>query len=231
MKSSAALLCLLSLFGAFAVAQTQVSNGTQSKPRLVPASAAYTLSETPSRGEPKLPVIDEKACPLSNRRDSAPDPMRTKLVKSEPLYSTWEEKRVPLATLKAGEEITIWHGVNLIREPDKVRVLRPSRADENPLLRPGEVVQGYGFRGDGTYMIWAKGVWTGDYHQQVVTKGSGCGFTDKSRCEFQIVENGIREWWVQVKTGKGVTGWVLAGKSIHDKTWSDANFGALCGND
>jgi len=176
-------------------------------------------------------VIDDKACPLSNRGGGAPDSISKKIVKTEPIYSSWEEKRVLVGTLKSGEAVTVARGVNLIREPDKVRVLRPSRADENPLLRPGEVVQGYGFRGDGTYMIWAKGVWTGDYHDEVATKGSGCVFADKSRCEFQIVENGIREWWVQVRTGEGVTGWVLAGKSIHDKPWSDANFGVLCVND
>jgi hypothetical protein len=55
-----------------------------------------------------------------------------------------------------------------------------------------------------------------------------CGFADKSECSFSISKRGVQEWWVQVKTSSGLTGWVLASKNVHEKSWSDANFGDLC---
>jgi hypothetical protein len=55
-----------------------------------------------------------------------------------------------------------------------------------------------------------------------------CGFGDKSECTFAISKRGVQEWWVQVKTSSGLTGWVLASKNVRDKSWSDSNFGNLC---
>jgi uncharacterized protein YgiM (DUF1202 family) len=43
-----------------------------------------------------------------------------------------------------------------------------------------------------------------------------------------ITKNGVKEWWVQVKTGSGSSGWVLADKSTGDKHWNSGNFSNLC---
>ena len=42
-----------------------------------------------------------------------------------------------------------------------------------------------------------------------------------------MIQNGVKEWWVQVKTGRGLIGWVLAAKVTHDENW-DGAFGGLC---
>lgn len=73
--------------------------------------------------EPKLPVIDYKACPGASR--SLP---QTKIVRNDNVYSTWKYKRVPLATLRAGDELTVLAGLNVIREPDTA-VFKQSRPD------------------------------------------------------------------------------------------------------
>jgi hypothetical protein len=198
----------------------------------VSAAKTYTLVDTPSRTEPKLPAVDLKACPLSNRVDGEPDPIAEKIVKTEPMYSTWEDKRVVAGTLKVGESVTVWHGVNVIREPDKARVLQASQANDGlPALQPGDSVLGYGTRGDGSYIFWAKGAWSSSYYENVIAKGSWCGFADKSQCNIEIIENGIDEWWVQVRTVSGLTGWVRASKNVHGKSSLDANFGSMCSGD
>lgn len=61
-----------------------------------------------------------------------------------------------------------------------------------------------------------------------MAKGGGCGFAEKTSCTIAIVKNGVKEWWVQVKTGSGFTGWVLARKSDGDKSWDSGNFEDLC---
>lgn len=221
MKRCALLLAVSLILGALALAQNPGSS-----------TARYTLAHTPSRTEPKLPVADLKACPLSNRVDGAPDPISMKITKAEPMYSTWEDARVPVGTLKVGEDVTVWSGTNVIREPDKAQILQPSQPDgDAPALKPGEGILGYGLRGNGDYVFWAKGTWFEEYYESEGDLKGGCGFADKSQCTFALIKRGIQEWWVKVKTGTGLTGWVLAGKHVHENAWSDANFGDLCSGD
>ena len=197
---------------------------------VVAAAQRTPVSKTgdPSASEPKLPVIDDKACPVSSRADGAPEPIPRKIERNGRMYSSWERKRVSVGRLKVGEEVTVLSGVNVIREPDKVRVLQPSSPGEVPPLKAGEEVLGYGFRDGGDYVLWAKGVWYTQYYEFRGGMNGECGFRDTSECSFAISKPGVQEWWVQVKTGSGLVGWVLASKSVHDKTWSDANFGDLC---
>jgi hypothetical protein len=182
-----------------------------------------------SPSEPRLPVIDDKACPGPSRRtDGVLEPIRIKLEHNGQMYSSWDSNRVSAGTLKVGEEVTVLSGVNVIREPDTVRVLQPSLPGEDPPLKPGDEVLGYGLRGDGNYVFWAKGVWYTQYYESEGDLRGGCGFADKSQCSFAISKRGVQEWWVRVKTKSGLTGWVLASKNVHDKAWKDANFGDLC---
>ncbi len=193
------------------------------------AQTTYTKTDEPSPNEPKLPVVDSKACPGPSRRvDGVTEPVAVRIQKTEPMYSTWEEKRTAVATLKVGEEVKVWAGVNVVREPNKARVLQPSEPDEKPVLKPGDEILNYGFRGDGNYVFWAQGVWFTEYYENEGDLKGACGFADKSLCTFAFFKKGVQEWWVQVKTNSGVTGWVLASKQTRDKTWSDANFGDLC---
>ena len=183
----------------------------------------------PSTSEPKLPVIDNRACPGPSRRaDGVLEPFQMKLEHNGRMYSSWKRNRVSVATLKVGEEVSVLSGVNVIREPDKVRALQPSEPGEDPPLKLGDEVLGYGLRGDGNYVLWAKGVWYTQYYEFEGGMNGECGFRDKSECTFAISKRGVQEWWVHVKTSSGLTGWVLASKNVHDKSWRDANFGNLC---
>jgi len=178
--------------------------------------------------EPTLPVIDEKACPISNRTDGVLERILKKVKHSDQVYSSLEATRVLVGSLTVGEEVTVLSDANVIREPDKVRVLQPSRAREEPSLKSGEVVLGYALRGDGNYVFWAKGVWYTQYYEFEAGTNGGCGFADKSMCSFAILQRGVQEWWVHVKTNDGLTGWVQASRNLHGKSWSDANFDDLC---
>jgi len=175
---------------------------------------------------PKPPVVDDNACPGPSRRtDGVLEPVQIKIKRSDEIYSSWKPDRVPVATTKAGEDLSVLSGVNVIREPDKIRVLQPGK---DPSLQPGDEVLGYGLRGDGNYVFWAKGVWYTLYYEFEGDLKGGCGFADKTDCTFAISSKGVLEWWVKVKTSTGLTGWALASKNVHNKTWSDPNFSDLC---
>jgi hypothetical protein len=189
-----------------------------------PKSAESSISE------PKLPVIDYDACPGKGR--IVPD---LKIKQAERTYSSWQDKRVSIGTLKTGEEVTALAGVNVIREPDRALIKQSgveSLAREKGVsLKSGDVVFRYGNHADGYSDFWTRGVWYTEYWEEIVVKDGWCGFADKSECTVEIVKNGVREWWVQVKTSNGSTGWVLARKSSGDKTWSSGDFGHLCNAD
>ncbi|MGC2246827.1 MAG: hypothetical protein WA609_09515 [Terriglobales bacterium] len=190
---------------------------------------AITKTGDPSRSEPKLPVIDDKGCPDTNRRtDGVIEPIQMKLEHNCQIYSSWNAKRVLVAKLKPGEAVSVLSGIDVIREPDQVRVLQPSGSDDVPRLKAGDEVLGYGLRGDGDYVFWAKGVWYTQYYELEGDLNGGCGFADKRECSFAILKKGVQEWWVHVKTSSGLTGWMLAGKVTREKSWSDANFSDLC---
>ena len=186
----------------------------------------FSRTGEPSISEPRPPVIDDKACPDPYRADGAPQPVQ-KIKRNDRLYSSWGGKRVSVGTLKVGDQVTVLSGVNVIREPDKVRVLQPSPPGEVPPLKPGEEVLGYGLRDGGDYVFWAKGVWYTEYYEFEGDLKGGCGFRD-GMCSFAISKRGIHEWWVHVKTSSGLVGWVLAGKNVHNKSWQDGNFYDLC---
>jgi hypothetical protein len=64
---------------------------------------------------------------------------------------------------------------------------------------------------------------------EAVAEKGRCGFGvfGQGGCSIDIVKDGVSEWWVQVRTSSGVTGWVLAEKFNGDKR-SYGNFSNLC---
>jgi hypothetical protein len=82
--------------------------------------------------------------------------------------------------------------------------------------------------GEGDANIWAKGVWHRGYSlwTAIEKNGSGCGSKDK--CDSKVIEDGIMELWVQVKTRTGLTGWVLDHKLTRGVFWDSGVFGQLC---
>jgi hypothetical protein len=193
---------------------------------LVLAALATAQQTMPSKSaksnvpEPKLPVIDYKACPGKGR--VVPD---VKVERDDQIYSSWEDKRVLVGALKAGEDVTVLAGVNVIREPDRALIKQP---DADLSLKAGDEVLLYGFHRDGNYDAWAKGVWFTYFYENIAGKGDSCGFADKGQCNLVIIKNGVSEWWVQVKTNTGSTGWTPAFKFMGEKRWTSGNFGDLC---
>jgi hypothetical protein len=93
----------------------------------------------------------------------------------------------------------------------------------------GDQVLLYGLHPDGNIDAWAKGVWGTYFYENVAGKADACGFADKSRCNLVVIKDGVSEWWVQVKTSTGLTGWMLAVRLAGDeRSWRSGNFGDLC---
>ncbi len=189
------------------------------------ATAQQTSVSKPAKSsipEPKLPVIDYNACPGKGRCVD-----HFKISREDPMFSSWEDKRVSVGALKVGEEVTVLAGVNVIREPDRGLINHPPYGSS---LKPGDLVLRYGFHAVGESDFWAKGTWFTVNFEDIEEKGSFCGF-GKNQCTVVITKNGVQEWWVQVKTDGGLTGWVLARKSTGDKGRASDNFSQLCGLD
>lgn len=173
---------------------------------------------------PELPVIDHKACPGDGRIVSG-----WKIERDDRMYSSFEDKRTVVGKLKAGEEVTVLGGANVVREPDTAIIKYVGPSEYTASLKVGDVALGYGVEADANVLFWAKGTWFREWIETVAYKGE-CGFTSgfgRGGCVINIVRHGISEWWVQVKTSSGLTGWVLAEKFNGDEGWS-GNFSDLC---
>jgi len=173
---------------------------------------------------PKLPVIDDKACP--GKGQTVQD---VELTQNYKVYSSWQEKRRQIGTLKAGEAVTVLDGVNVVRKPDKAVIKYVGPDEESLSLKVGDVAFGYGIEADADDVFWAKGTWFAQWDEGVGEKGH-CGFTmgfGPGGCTIDIVEYGKRDWWVKAKSSSGLTGWVLAARVNGDKHWF-ANFYPLC---
>ena len=181
------------------------------------AAAQQNDSATSSNiPQPKLPVIDYDACP--GKGNSIPN---VKLVKDDLIYSSPDKGKL-VARLSAGDTVTVLAGANVVRQPDKAVIKNASHADTRwPPLKAGDIVLSYGWHVDGNMVFWAKGAWFQEDTEAVAEKGA-CGFTSgfgPSGCTIDIVKDGIIEWWVQVKTSNGVSGWVLAVRYNDDNRW------------
>jgi hypothetical protein len=166
--------------------------------------------------EPKLPVVDYDACPGTGSPISD-----VKLVRDDLIYSSPNGGNL-VAKLSAGEKVTVLAGANVIRQPDRavIRYVSPN-GSSSPPLKVGDVVLGYGWHVDGNMVFWAKGVWFDDDIEAIAEKGV-CGFTSGfglGGCTVDIIKDGVIEWWVQVKTGSGVTGWTSAVRYNKDNRW------------
>ena len=173
---------------------------------------------------PKLPVIDDKACP--GKGQTVPNVEFTQDYK---MYSSWQDNRRQIGRLKAGESVMVLDGINVVREPDKAVIKYVGPDEESLSLKVGDVALGYGIEADANDIFWAKGIWFAEWDEGVAVKGH-CGFRSGfslGGCTIDIVEYGRRDWWVHIKSSRGLTGWVLAARFDGDKHWF-VNFYPLC---
>jgi hypothetical protein len=168
--------------------------------------------------EPRLPVVEITRC-LVNARTSVP-------IKAEsPLYSTWQNGRTKIAVLKAKDTVALLGGFTITLVPDKIVVTKPmSELD----LKSGDIILRYQSLGEGEANFWTKGVWheDGNLWTTIEKNGGGCRAVDT--CNSKVIEDGIQERWVQVKTHSGSIGWVLEFKNTHGAYYFNAVFGQLC---
>jgi len=202
--------------GAFLLFAALVAASQNSGPKSSKAPAA----------EPKLPVVEFDACGSPNPSINSGKPVPHKLQADDRLYSSWEDSRTFVRGLASGTEVTQIGAVNIIREPN--RGVITGNVDES--LRPlvlGDEVLGYGLRSDGYISFWGKGVSFTEYYENIAVKGA-CGFADKTQCHINITKPGVQEWWLQLKTSDGVTGWILGLKQSGDKVSYGPNAGYAC---
>ncbi|MBZ5613008.1 MAG: hypothetical protein LAO23_03285 [Acidobacteriia bacterium] len=66
-----------------------------------------------------------------------------KISQADRIYRSWRNKGKSIGTLKAGGEVTVLGGLNVVREPDTA-VIKYVGPDEPSLLKVGDVALGYG---------------------------------------------------------------------------------------
>ena len=162
-----------------------------------PMIAYGQSTAAPAAPEPALPVIDLNACPFEGCR------FGTWLVtRKTTVYDTWKRSRKIQGRLEKGTAVTALTGVHITLRPDRIKV---TRAIAGLGVHPGDIILRYMYIGEGFADIWAKGRWSKEYDCSFVTEadGSGCA----RDCSANVVAAGRKEWWVNVKGPKGVTGW------------------------
>jgi hypothetical protein len=198
---------------------------------LLLATLVATVSQTSVRrsgksAAPRLPAVDFDACGSPNPSIHSGKPLPFKLEADGRLYSSWQDSRAFVRSLARGTEVTMIGAVNITREPDRGVITGEVDQSLRPLTQ-GDKVLGYGLHSDGFISFWGKGVWFTEYEDNIALKGS-CGFADKTECHVNITSPGVQEWWMQLKTSDGVTGWILGLKQNGDKVSYGPNAGYAC---
>jgi len=152
-------------------------------------------SLTPQRApKPVLPKIDKNACPFEGCHFGV-----WRATGTVQLFSSWTEDRKPVATLSKGEGVAAITGVHITVKPSELKVTMPI---PDYGLKPGDIVYGYMYKGEGVFSAWFNGYWVEDFDGSGVA-GAGCN----RNCNAKLLREGRVEWWVQVKMKDGTTGW------------------------
>jgi hypothetical protein len=150
---------------------------------------------------PKLPKIDEKASPFeccTFRQWTVNRP--------SVLYNTWRAGRKRIAGLAKGQKVEGLDGVHVTFSPDRVRVIRdvPEAG-----MKAGDEALRYMYHGEAFAQFWSKGQYYDSLGLSIRGDGSQSGDCF-GECDSELILRGKKEWWVQVRTDTGASGWVLA---------------------
>jgi len=163
-------------------------------PGLLAAPQVDPLLNPQKAPKPTLPKIDEKACPFEGCQFgpwTATDQVQ--------LFSTWKKDRKPLVTISKGEAVTAITGVHVTFEPSEIKVTAPMPAYG---LKPGDMIYGYMYKCEGVFSAWCNGYWVEDFDGSGIAE-AGCN----RNCNARLLKDGRTEWWVEIKTNDGTTGW------------------------
>jgi len=159
------------------------------------------LAQDSPASAPSLPVIDYNACPFEGCTFG-----KWIVTRETSLFSTWREGREALGvTLKKEQIVTGLTGVHITYEPDRILI---REAIPELRVQPGDIILRYMYHGEGFCDLWAKGQWKKEYDCTFITElnHGGC----LRDCAATASSEGKKEWWVQVKTPQGATGWSKA---------------------
>jgi hypothetical protein len=171
---------------------------------LLATLALAQQSPAPSGSEPTLPVIDYNACPFEGCTFG-----KWKVTKQSTVYSSWRERRTEIARIKPGDGVLGLTGVHITRRPDRILV---KAAIPNMELKPGDVILRYMYLGEGFANIWYNGAWHKESDCTFVTEKGGGGCSRD--CSAVVTEEGVKDWWVKIKTPAGTVGWVLVDENF-----------------
>jgi hypothetical protein len=166
---------------------------------LVASAFAQQSSSVRTSAEPTLPVIDFNACPFEGCTFG-----KWKVKKASTMFSTWKDARTEIAILKPGDDVTGITGVHITRKPDRILV---KQAIPELSLKPGNIVLRYMYLGEGFANLWFSGAWHKQQDGTFITEKNGGGCLRD--CPAIVTEEGVKEWWVKIKTTDGKVGWVL----------------------
>src|SRR5215469_1176699 len=154
--------------------------------------------------QPTLPKIDRNACPFEGCQFGQ-WVARQKIQ----LCSTWRIPRKLFRNIPAGESVVAITGIYITFEPTQIEVTAPIPAYG---LKLGDMVFGYMNVGEGFFNAWFNGYWVEEFDGSGImsSDGSGC----RNQCNGKLVKRGRAEWWVQVRTADGVTGWTKDGNKF-----------------
>jgi hypothetical protein len=107
-----------------------------------------------------------------------------------------------LQWLRKRESVTALTGVHVTYEPDDIEVTAPMPQYG---LVPGDRVSGYENLGEGFLNAWFKGQWVEEFDGSGIEApdGSGC----VRQCTAKLIKPGRFEWWVKIRTRRGLVGW------------------------
>jgi len=114
-------------------------------------------------------------------------------------------------------------GVQVIRQPARILVTQPI---PDLHLKPGDIILRFNRLGEGAADICASGTWHNNYDASFTTEKNGLGC--RRHCLGTVIEEGVREYWVRVKTSSGQMGWMLSFKTTRGELWDSSNFDELC---
>src|ERR1700757_3688952 len=127
-----------------------------------------------NRPRPRLPAVDFDACGSPNPSIYSGEPLPHKLEADDRLYSSWQDSRAFVRSLKRGTQVTTIGAVNITREPDRGVITGAVDQSLRPLAQ-GDEVLGYGLHSDGLISFWGKGVWFTENEENIAFKNT-CGF-------------------------------------------------------
>jgi hypothetical protein len=147
--------------------------------------------------KPAMPFSDPGACPFECCQYGIWTAKQTVSLRKE------RNKQSPVVfTISRGEKVTATTGVVVTYKPGVVRMLKQSQF-ETVRVPAGAVVYVLHYGGEGSDLFWYNGKthW-GELFAESVHKGN-------TEYPWDVDSLPVTEWWVQVKTSRGVTGWIL----------------------